>query len=757
MKSKALLLVSVLAVSGLVSLASCGETVEESLYKVTAEAGSGTTISFKDNVTEYHKGDMVTFTVAVTSTDSSQELKTVKFGDTSLAIESDGTYEVAMPDKNVTVTTAMGPVEVTDFKVTTKAGLGSTITLTAGEVTSFAPGSTVEFDVAVENPDTTVLDSVLVGGNEVSGVDGHYTFTMPNKDVEIETVTTVLGDGSLLTPSDVVESTVANITTIDNVTSLLDYSAEHESEFIKGGKVSFDTTERYEDIYEYTYYVSNDDKVIYEGTRAASASTTLNSYIYHETGLYDDTHYYEFSYDSQSDPSITTKPVVADDAPYSSYKIKESEAKTNVSSAGLSEQFSSLLSNLDTVENKEISEDGKYFTLTLSGENVGYADYDIYSATVVFDGDQILSSVDYTHRQYDIDDYNEETGALNENAKETVSDTFKLSTVRGYKEKVVSKFNVKDYAPVDYTVNTTVNFNSENTYLTGGGEINNGSILSFTYRSSELKPLVVEPIAVGIVSDVEGIATVSDNGGTVTVNDVGDFKIVFDNGFGDLLEVEYTSVVPKAQRVNATLEDDTIFVNETTVLTASVNPEQAPQEVSVSVKEDSVGGATIAKNEDGTYTITATKEGLVTLVVTSVDNPEASTEVQLNVVTPPTYDGVYKFMTTTTLHGTIETYYSDYLVYVNFDADGTGEYRIDESSYGSVYKGEVVEFTYTLDQETLAISLTVTGDVTASNRYTIYSLKALTNSTMEVVIDYFGSQEDPGTLTATDSKIDLNA
>ena len=229
MKQTKLLLISVFALGGLLSATSCGEEVTPTLYNVETSAGAGTTITLSGDKTSFQPGEMVTFTVALTSTDGSQELKTVMFGDTSLAIESDGTYEIAMPNEDVTITTTAGPVEVTDYAVTFNEGDGSTITLTTGDgATRFAPGAEVSFTVAVDDERITTLDSVTVDGKAVEAIDGTYTFTMPSKDVEIATTTTILGDGSLLNISDV----AFEVKSIEDIQTLLTQSAEKEADYI---------------------------------------------------------------------------------------------------------------------------------------------------------------------------------------------------------------------------------------------------------------------------------------------------------------------------------------------------------------------------------------------------------------------------------------------------------------------------------------------------------------------------------------------
>lgn len=749
MKQTKLLLISVFALGGLLSATSCGEEVTPTLYNVETSAGAGTTITLSGDKTSFQPGEMVTFTVALTSTDGSQELKTVMFGDTSLAIESDGTYEIAMPNEDVTITTTAGPVEVTDYAVTFNEGDGSTITLTTGDgATRFAPGAEVSFTVAVDDERITTLDSVTVDGKAVEAIDGTYTFTMPSKDVEIATTTTILGDGSLLNISDV----AFEVKSIEDIQTLLTQSAEKEADYINGGRVVEDGVSSYDQSYDYTYSIGSDNKLSYEGTMTSYDSAVLSSYVYHEVGLYDATHYYEFNFNSTSGASVNAMSVVGDDATYSSGTIKESEAKQKVSMAGFSETVASYMRNIDTIEEQSTSDDNKYLTIVTSGENVSYAEYTKYDLSLVFDGDGLIRQAELKTNVYDIDDYDETTESLVEGATPTGSGSSTLTTERGYKKPLDSKYDVRDYVVNDYTVITGESFEGESTSFIGGGEVNNGSILSFTYRSSELKPMKLNPRPVQIVSDVEEIATLS--GSSISVKKEGEFTVVFDNGLGDLKELTFTSVRPKARRISATMSSTTIFVGGNATVSAEITPEQALQDYTVSLKEGSECTVDITENEDGTFNVFGKTAGNGTLIVTSAEDSSIYEEVEFSVVTPPTYEDLYQFITQNTVKGQIHYSYEDLYVYVNFNDDGTGEFRVDDDYYGITY-GSVVAFTYTLDKDTLEFTMALTDDSETSNSYTLYSVSAISNSSLEITIDRYGRLEDPCVATSIGEKVDL--
>ena len=77
-------------------------------------------------------------------------------------------------------------------------------------------------------------------------------FTMPTKDVEIATTTTILGDGSLLNISDV----AFEVKSIEDIQTLLTQSAEKEVDFINGGRVVEDGVSSYDQSYDYTAIIN---------------------------------------------------------------------------------------------------------------------------------------------------------------------------------------------------------------------------------------------------------------------------------------------------------------------------------------------------------------------------------------------------------------------------------------------------------------------------------------------------------------------
>ena len=67
----------------------------------------------------------------------------------------------------------------------------------------------------------------------------------------------------------------------------------------------------------------------------------------------------------------------------------------------------------------------------------------------------------------------------------------------------------------------------------------------------------------------------------------------------------------------------------------------------------------------------------------------------------------------------------------------------------------MVAFTYTLDKDTLEFTIALTDDSETSNSYTLYSVSAISNSSLEITIDRYGRPEDPCVATSIGEKVDL--
>lgn len=768
MRKAKLLLVSVFALSGLVSISSCSDggsdTPTPTTYKVTTAAGEGTTISLTGDKTEFSGGEIVTFTVALSTEDSTKEIKTVKFGDTSLAVESDGTYEVAMPNENVTITTTAGdvetPVEPTPidktYKVTLKEGLGSKITLSAEEgVNTFTAGTELSFSVTLDNSDLTVLNEVKVGGKVVSKTDGLYTFTMPNKDVEIETVTTALGDGSLLTPSDVDETVISNITSVESLTTFLEETAtKAEQTYINGGTAKLSNTDINKEEFEYTFRIGLNNVSEYEGKYFENSKDVLDvlgSVRKGVRGIKGD-YYYEVKDNSASGKEGSTS-ILVDDTETSvpTGSMKRSDALAMAGTAGLTEHVVSYLSNFSGVT-PVVTKDStnKYFTISLNkivAQSL-YLDFYEWTMELRFDGDNAITSALITQETYTKEDYDDVSGAFKEDSVPVDTLTFNLNATRGYRRNIVPILDINDYVGTDYRVFAV---DSSNTVeVPENGDVEYGDNYSFCFKNNLDNPMLVAPKIKEVKSE-EGVATINGDGKSIHLAKGGEFTVVFDNGLGDLKEVKFNSVRPAVTGLKVSLSSSTTFVGSAVTLTVLPEPTLADNSATATVKEGSTGSVEITDNKDGTFKLVATKKGACTIVVTSTENSKISTEVSLTIGEAIDYETIKSLLTTNTLYYRYKDRYTITEYYLNFNDDGKGQFRIDEDG-----TGEVITFTYALNENPIELTYTLDDEDATSSGYKLVGFSIASSTEVAITVDYHGSA-DTYTLKSKGEKIDLAA
>lgn len=762
MRKAKLLLVSVFALSGLVSISSCSDggsdTPTPTTYKVTTAAGEGTTISLTGDKTEFSGGEIVTFKVALSTEDSTKEIKTVKFGDTSLAVESDGTYEVAMPNEDVTITTTAGdvetPVEPTPidktYKVTLKEGLGSKITLSAEEgVNTFTAGTEVSFSVTLDNSDLTVLNEVKVGGKVVNKTDGLYTFTMPNKDVEIEAVTTALGDGSLLTPSDVDETVISNITSVETLTTFLEETAtKAEQIYINGGTATLSDTAVNKEEFEYTFRIGLNNVSEYEGKYFENSKDVLGSVRKGVRGVEGD-YYYEVKDNSASGKEGSTS-ILVDDTETSvpSGSMKRSDALAMAGTAGLTEHVASYLSKFSGVT-PVVTKDStnKYFTVSLNKIVAQYSFYE-WKMELRFDGDNAITSALITQETYSKEDYDDVSEAFKEDSVPVDTLTFSLKATRGYRRNIVPILDINDYVGTDYRVFAV---DSSNTVeVPENGDVEYGNNYSFCFKNNLDNLMLVAPKIKEVKSE-EGVATINGDGKSIHLAKGGEFTVVFDNGLGELKEVKFNSVRPAVTGLEASLSSSTTFVGSAVTLTVLPEPTLADNSATVTVKEGSTGSVEITDNKDGTFKLVATKEGTCTIVVTSTENSKISTEVSLTIGEAIDYETVKSLLTTNTLYYRYNYYGMITEYYLNFNDDGKGQFRIDE--YGT---GEVITFAYALTENPIELTYTLDDEEATSSGYKLVSFSIASSTEIAVTVDY-NRRAETHTLTSKGEKIDLAA
>ena len=646
---------------------------------------------------------------------------------------------------------------VKKFTLTTQAEEGTIITILNSQE-NYEAGTPVQFLVAVSDA-SKELTSVTVNDKFISPVsDNMYEIFMPNQNSVIKTTTKSLGDSSIVNVSDVKEESIP--TTTAELHETIQASILAESKYM--AYATYDSTYEGSSVASLTLdaVVYNDDVVFVDGRSLASYdSVAMPYYIGAERGIIDD-RYYSFEKETRVE-ELTTEgtllSIVPDDTEsLLNSQISESEAKVNATTSGFTTRLlDSLFGNkTESFLNENtsygwknfefepsIAEDKKSYTLEVSGIMSEYSDRRTVSLIVEIDGDNFIRNASFVYNYYDKEDFDDETNAPLPGAEPTTVKEISMYQERGYRATAPEKTDIENYVMHDYDVNVSYKLDGQSEKKSVDGVVENSSTLSFTFRNRDYSPVIFTPILVGSVE--EGFITFVDSKPVVSAE--GNFTLIFDNGLGELFEVPLKSVRPVPYSINVTMANS-LFANAENLVTVAISPSAAAQDAKIDVKEGSEVNANITNNNDGTFTVVPTSVGNGTLVVSSTVDPSISKEVKFTSIEKPTVEGIQSFLTTNTLLASISGWGNHY---INFEMDGTGKYVCFEGS-----KGEVVNFTWSLDSNTLEVTI-VPDENNKSGYYTLEGITDVTNSSATLKFGYY-SQVKTGSLVAMDSKLDLD-
>lgn len=625
--------------------------------------------------------------------------------------------------------------EKTEFAISLKEGFGSKVTLlTESGKQGYKAGTEVAFKVEALSAQYEI-SSVVVDGKSLALSD-EYTFVMPNKDVEISTTAIVLGDDSVLTPAAFTDEAFAALP--GDVASLYTYLSEHKAENgLLLSEASYKETSSsptsYTNFYDVKIKAGINDVLKVDGFFAAPNATIKNSY-HLERGMVDG-RYYEVENNSK----VKIKKVSnLEDVP--SNEIGLAEAQTNVSFYDVfdrfnDEYFDSYYFNwTDATVEKKLSEDKTTVTYQVALEKVStssYSDGYVVGFSLVMDGNSFVTGIDLNYKTYANSEYVD--GVLKEDAVVKEERTALYTATRGYKQ-TLPKVDLRNYVSSDYDVFTKSYVGSKSFYTTNGGETYVGSTLSFTFRNRD--EALVTPTLVGCNEGEEGIVEISTS--TAKVLQEGVFHLNFDNGLGEIKTIEFKTVKPAPQSMTVSLDKESVFVGDSAKLTVKITPEGCDAKALVVKNEGSVD-CTIVDNGDGTFTITGTVVGTISLRVSSAVEPSVYKDVKLTVVEKPNYDAIYTTITTKTIHA--ESRYNKYDI--NFETDGTGIMRNQEDDGWGSFTDTYYNFTWTLDQSSLDFVITEAEGGDSDTK--LKDVVAASTSSFSVDLDYFGVK----TYTAT--------
>lgn len=598
-------------------------------------------------------------------------------------------------------------VEVTKrFALTVAAGEGTKAEIEgASEDGTYEAGSTIKVAVSATSTRYAVL-SVALDGASLAGVDGVYSFVMPNHEATLTTSAVVLGEAGLDVPTPVDRASVPTDAT--GIMNVLKAQPAIMATYFKAG--TYEKTVNGKAAISYAIEAGHDDVLKVKGNTFDTEYGDYSNSYYEERGIQDG-YYYDLvregtTSNGSSRETLTTSKVVSGEEAAGG-EILEASAKAKVTSyefydAILDEAFNETgysggFVNYDPWDNIVVSEpayaagDATY-TISISAFEDSYdAVFHTFSMTV--DGHGFVVAASLEDKTYDSNSFDEQ-GNLVAGAEPTNVTLISTSASSGYRPILGGKLDLASEAMSDYDVIVEARQPDGGSYDVSEG-LQAGSILSFQFVARDQDSYLIAPRFVG--AKEEGMLAADDYNvklGTKT----GPITLIFDNGLGVQKEVSCEVVPAKASSLRTSLSADRIFVGETLTLGVEITPAAAPQGAEVTVDESSTGSVSIVDNGDGTFTITGVSAGNVVLNVVSKDNPDVTGTCSFAVAERPNYDKVYETITTKTL-GYDGGYYG--AMYVNFEADGTGSYIYREDSYSSYY---LVTFNWTLDESTMAFA-----------------------------------------------------
>ena len=598
-------------------------------------------------------------------------------------------------------------VEETKFSVSVEAEQGSSITL-SDEKGMFEPGERVDFVVEMKS-DLKEFAGVLLD-DEVLSVDegGKGHFTMPNHDVTLKTVLVTVGDGSLRNVSTLADDFVAPAT-MEEVKAVFAASA-----LVQGKYAQVEQLEN--DFSSFTFpkaslisAASRSGGVIaYGNVKTGVGSDSTTPYFY-QAGMEGEDHFYTIT-SSGADSLTSTQQYKLEPKIYS--VVDEVKDKTKEMTKEEAERLSQTrdfvgMINKDvlgaysiwatsegaTTVVSEISNDRKSYTVTVESTYVGYSSTAVSSFSALIDGDGFVEMVSFYTDSYTSSNWDKTNNAPVEGAQPSSSGELIYIAIRDYKMDFDLDYDINDFVMHDYDVNWKQKVSgSYSTVDVTDNQVEGNATVSFQVSCYDTNFNTVKP---KIVAITDGFGTINSSGTSFEVTKLGKFTVTFDNGLGELKEVELEAVKPAAQKVEFSLSSGaSIFAANENEISVKVTPSLADQDVTLAVDDSKSGGVDtlIVDKGNGVFTLKPAEVGNVYLKATTKDGSKSAT-LTLKAVEKPTAESAKAVLVSKSLKLYDRNTYDNY--YINFNEDGTGTLYV-----GSSYDGYTAyTFTYTIDAD----------------------------------------------------------
>ena len=646
-------------------------------------------------------------------------------------------------------TTSVEPVDTRPV-VTLDAEEGSTLKLKGGEDGKFEAGSLVEFEVTVDD-DLKELVGILLDDEVITG--DH--FTMPNHDVTLKTVLTTIGDGSLRNVTKFADdatlpSTFADVETLFAAASLVDGKFFKEGT-IKSNYSSFDFA--YEDL---AAVANRNGGVMVKGVvKDGSGSDSTSPYFY-QSGKYNDKYAYAIKGVQStayltSNASYNVTPTIysiVDEVKDKSTEVSKADAELLDSTPKFVSSISSkilggynLWDEDNAIVEAKLNSDKTEMEVNVSSFKSSYGSVYASAMNFIVDGDGFISNVIFLTGTYASADYDSEEKVIKEGAVASASSSLTYAATRDYKAVVDLPFDIDDFVMHDYNLSFLAKAaGSYSKTALAENVVEASSTLSYQIVGGDSMYNVIKPKLVGIT---EGFGTVASGATSVEITSIGDFELTFDNGLGELKTVAFKSTQPKGTKITFSLASNaSIFAANGNELKVSVYPDLADQTVTLAVDDSKTGGVetTVAAKEGdaNTFIVTPSATGSVYLKATAEDGTVTAT-LTLKAVEKPTAASAKAALVAKTVKFGGYGYDWNYF-WINFNEDGTGALYVTESSS---YTSEALaySFTYSIDETTLAFTITMADHGTSTTWYGIKSFSYATETSINIEIEgaYYGA------------------
>lgn len=663
-------------------------------------------------------------------------------------------------------------IESTKVVVSTQPAEGTTIAISSpAENDKYLPGTEISFEVTVDE-DWYLLTGIYAGNSYLGASAGTYKTIVPSTGLVIKTEAEKLADASAFEVKDVNVETLP--TNGVEVRDILLASQEIDGKYFSSAEFTdttgyFTNSNTFADlngrivadkngsvIKEYAG-INNETQYTGKSTHYKMQSSIVDGYfaqIETSDGLYD-----PISSASNSQKYLRAwNKVVADDAEtVLKTQITESEAtkkttsglvpSTLVSKFFYEEGTSNNSSFTSTGEDYyawqvypegasektfdvKVAEDNKSYTVTIKMFKKGYSGLDTYEFVGVIDGNNFLRSASYINRNYtteqmgsekidevtyyyplDVDTYN-------------VEKKFSITQYAGAKKATGLTEDLSAFAASDFKVNTFYKLPEDTSYVAcTDGRLFVGSLLKFSMNVKDFGTVLVYPY---ISKATEGFITETDNGPQVSAE--GEFTLTFTNGFGVEKAYTFTSTKPDPKSVYVTGLGNKVFTSSETTFTAGIKPDGAVQTVTAAITEGN-DLATLATNEDGTFTLTVGEtKGTVKITLTSTVLETVSSVISVDIIEKPTKEAVLEVLTSKSIKANNSSSYTTFII--NFNEDGT--VKVGEEWYGAP-----TTLNYTVDEDlNFVITPADDFDESASSYYKLTEFYAYSTEDFALSIDY---------------------